>query len=246
MKQSGGKNIKGVVLGFMAAVCLCLFLGPCQGCKILEVWRKELTKSQPHPALPRIVPCKEIVDDMRALWSFERNYAYRHKVLAASISDMGDGTGIGKNGFVLKPALWAARIDGDNAQPEAATYTVKNPATGRRESAQYFFGVFPVKADTGERDRFSVVIMAVPEKPAEDDSCFIALCGPVSLQNDFSFDKEWPVFQLKAKSAVVESLRNLQFATHAELIQRLMAGDMKEFVTKTFYNLYYPQEGEQH
>ena len=98
-----------------------------------------------------------------------------------------------------------------------------------------------MKLETGERDRFSVVIVSVPEKPAGDDACFIALCGPVNLQNDFTFDKEWPVFQLKAAATVVQEIRNLQSATHDELKSRLTTGDLAKYVTKAFKNLYYPQ-----
>jgi hypothetical protein len=159
---------------------------------------------------------------------------------------MGDGTGIGKNGFVLKPSIWASRIDDDNDTPEPVAYKVKNPATGTLEIARYRFGVFPVKLETGGRDRFSVAIVSVPEKPAGDDACFIALCGPVNLQNDFTFDKEWPVFQLKADATVVRVIRNLQSATHDELKSQLKTGDLAKYVTKTFDNLYYPQEEGQH
>lgn len=243
--QSG--CVKGVIFGFVAGAGLCLFLGPCSGCKTLERWWNEIMSSKaPESQVLRMVPCKEIVDDIRAIWSYERNYAYRHKSLAASIGEMGDGTGIGKNGFVLKPAIWASRIDDDNATPEPVSYKVKNPATGTLEIARYRFGVFPVKLETGERDLFSVVIVSVPEKPAGDDACFIALCGPVNLQNDFTFDKEWPVFQLKAAATVVQEIRNLQSATHDELKSRLATGNLAKYVTKTFNNLYYPQEEGHH
>ena len=159
---------------------------------------------------------------------------------------MGDGTGIGKNGFVLKSAIWESRIDDDNASPKPLTYKVKNPATGALESARYRFGVFPVKLETGERDCYSVVIASVPEKPAEDDACFLALCGPVELRNTFSLDREWPVFQLKATATVVQMIRNFQSATHDELKRRLTTGDLAKYVTKTFNNLYYPQGERQH
>lgn len=246
MKSRKG-SAKSVVFGFIAGVGLCLFIGPCSGCKTLvQLWENYISPETPPPPILRVVPCKEIVDDIRAIWSFERNYAYRHKSLAASISEMGDGTSIGKNGFVLKPAIWASRIDDDNATPEPVPYKVKNPATGTLEIARYRFGVFPVKLETGERDRFSVVIVSVPEKPADDDVCFMALCGPVNLQNDFSFDKEWPVFQLKAAATVVQVICNPQSATHDELKHRLTTGDLAKYVTKTFCNLYYPQGEGQH
>ncbi|MBR3222555.1 MAG: hypothetical protein IKF72_10035 [Kiritimatiellae bacterium] len=252
-KHNREGSAKCLMLGFIAGISLCLFLSHCSGCKHIQSVVETAVNAvrdaivpPPPPPPPRDVPCKAIVDDIRAIWSFERSYAYRHKALAASISEMGDGTGIGKNGFVLKPSIWASRIDGENASYKPVSYEVKNPATGDSEIAGYRFGVFPIKLETGERDRFSVVIVAVPDKPAEDDVCFMALCGPVNLQNDFTFDKEWPVFQLKAKPSVVESIRNLQVTTHKELMQRLTSGDLKSSVTKTFANLYYPQDEGQH
>ena len=249
MKRNRAGNAKCLTLGFIAGVSLCL-LAQCSGCKhiqsairpVVEAV-KDLLGQTPPPSPPsRVVPCKEIVDDIRAIWSFERNYAWRHKSLAGSISAMGDGSGIGKNGFVLKPSIWASRLDHDNAKPEPLSYTVKDPATGHFEIARYRFGVFPMKLETGELDQFSVVIVSVPDKPAEDDACFMALCGPINLHNDFTFDKEWPVLQLTAQPSVVELMINLQSATHKELMQRLTSGDLKRFVKKTFANLFYPQD----
>ena len=236
-------SAKGFVLGLMAGVSLCIFIGPCSGCKILEeVWKKVSEQvSQPSP---RIVPCKEIVDDLRGLWSYERNYAYRHKELAPSISKMGDGTGIGKDGFVLTSSLWEARID-DNTNAVPVAYRIANTKTGRKESVgAYRFGIVSALTEGGEIDRFSVVLIAVPEVAANDDFCFIALCGPINLQNDFSFDKEWPVFQLNAKEDVVRKVRGLKPTSIDSLKKRLESGDLKRYVTRTFCNLYYPKNAK--
>lgn len=235
-------SAKVVVLGFIAGVSLCVFLGPCSGCKTLEdVWIK-ISGHEPPPQPPRIVPCKEIVDDLRGLWSYERNYAYRHKELASSISKMGDGAGIGKDGFVLSSSLWEARID-DNTNAVPVAYRIANTKTGRKESVgAYRFGIVPALTSAGEIDRFSVVLVAVPEVHAKDDFCFIAVCGPISLKNDFSFDKEWPVFQLNAREEVIREIRELKPVLIDNLIQRLTSGDLKRHVSRTFLNLYYPKD----
>ena len=195
----------------------------------------------PPPPGRRIVPKKELVDDLRTLWSFERNYAYRHKSLAASIGEMGDGAGIGKEGFVLKPSLWEARLDGDGSR-RPASYRIASARTKQKENVgAYRFGVFPAYGSTGEREPFSVFLVAVPQTPSKDDVCFVALCGPVNLQNDFSFDLEWPVFQLRADAEAVKALCGVGKTSIAVLKERLEHGDLKFFVQRNFVGLYYPQ-----
>lgn len=194
-----------------------LYLAGCEGTK-------------PHvPPSPPPRPCAEIVENLRTLWGFERNFAYRNKALAASIGELGDGTGIGENGFVLKPALWKARLDA----PETA-----QKGTG---AGGYRYGIFPALTETGERDRFSAILVAVPETPSADNVCFAALCGPVNLRNDFSFDQKWPVFQLRAEKAAVDALRNLGPTTLPALEDRLDSGDLHGFVVLRFGGLYYPK-----
>ena len=237
----------GVVMGFIAVASLCLFLGPCSGCEqIKKLWNeiaKEIPLPPPKPS--KVVLCNEIVNDLRTLWSYERNYAYRHKSLASSISEMGDGSGIGKDGFVLISSLWEARIDDDNKNIRPNSYRLMDTKTGKQKSiGAYRFGIVPVLTSAGEIDRFSVILVAVPEIPADDDFCFIALCGPVNLQNDFSFDKEWPVYQLKAKKEVVREIRGLKRISIDSLTQRLTQGDLKRYVNRTFRNLYYPKDGK--
>ena len=245
MSKSRRGSVKGVMLGFIAGVSLCVWLGHCSGCKTLERFLEKISIKEQPPTPPkssRVVPCKEIVDDLRVLWSYERNYAYRHKELASSISKMGDGTGIGKDGFVLSSSLWGARIDGNtNAVP--ISYRIANAKTERKEPVgAYRFGIVPTLTSAGELDRFSAILVAVPENPSEDDFCFVALCGPVNLQNDFSFDKEWPVYQLHAKDEVVREIRGLKPISIDGLAQRLTGGDLKCHVSRTFRNLYYPKD----
>ena len=195
----------------------------------------------PPPPPQKVVPRKELVDDIRTLWSFERNYGWRNKYLALSISEMGYGADIGKNGFVTVAKLWDARLDADNVTPEPAKYRIANPSgSGMIETGGYKFGIFPVKSVTGERDKLSAIIVAIPEKASADDSCFVALCGPVNFTNDFSFDLEWPVYELKAAPVAWNALRNPGNQTFGELESRLTSGDLGKFQIRSFRNLYYP------
>ena len=53
MRSRRGSAI-GVMIGFIAGVSLCIFLGPCSGCKMLEELWREITTS--------ILP-KEIIEE---------------------------------------------------------------------------------------------------------------------------------------------------------------------------------------
>lgn len=196
----------------------------------------------PHqgPKSP-VVPKRELVEDLRVLWSFERNYAYFNKGFATSIGELGDGTGIGMNGFVRKISIWEARLDAaEGGRP--ASYRITNPTTGNKQTiGAYRFGLHPVLSETGERDRFSAVLVSVPETAFEQDSCFVALCGPVDLRNDFSFDRDWPVYELSASSNVVEALRTLPATTFSELERRIASGDLSKYRTGFFRGLAYPE-----
>ncbi len=221
------KNKKRLLFGLA-------FVAGCIGCCTHIAW--------PPEGSSRIVPCKELVDDLRTLWSFERNYAYRNKQLASSIGEMGDGAGIGKDGFVLKQSLWESRLDATGVA-HAASYRIADPKNGRKQTVgAYRFGIFPVLSENGEREIFSAILVSVPETPADDDACFVALCGPVDLKNDFSFDRDWPVYQLVAKSQVVSALKNHRSATFGELERRLTAGDLSTFVIRSFRGLSYPTD----
>lgn len=220
------KNKKRLLFGLA-------FVAGCIGCCTHIAW--------PPEGSSRIVPCKELVDDLRTLWSFERNYAYRNKQLASSIGEMGDGAGIGKDGFVLKPSLWESRLDATGVA-HAASYRIADPKNGRKQTVgAYRFGIFPVLSENGERESFSAILVAVPEHPASDDTCFVALCGPVDLKNDFSFDRDWHVFQLMATPIAVKALRELRPATFSELEHRMANGDLSKFVVGSFRGLSYPE-----
>lgn len=229
--MNGKRKDRNSVYRLLAGIAL---LAGCIGCCTRIDW--------PPPGSTRIVPCKELVNDLRTLWSFERNFAYSKKRLAASIGELGDGAGIGKNGFVLKASLWDARLDSSES-PRPVSYRIDDPSSkGKKPVGAYRFGIFPVLSETGERDPFSAVLVSVPENPAKDDACFIALCGPADLKNDFSFDRDWPVYQLVAAPQVVKDLRSLPPARFSELERRMTAGDLSTFVIRSFRGFSYPKD----
>ena len=176
----------------------------------------------------KLLPIRDVLDDLRVIWSYERNYSYDLRHAATSMDELGDGTAIGKNGHVLKPALWKARIEAGNSG-EPVAYSLSDGGRGF-----YRFAIFPILSDSGEKERFAAVLAALPSVPDADDVCFIALCGPANLTNDFSFDKAWPVFLVRAEKAVMDQILGLAEApqTLSSLTERLVSGDLSTFVVQ--------------
>lgn len=184
----------------------------------------------PSPPPPKAIPLKEVVDDMRVLWSYERNYSYDVRHAATSMEELGDGTSIGKNGHILKPALWKARIEaGDDCEP--AGYSLPDGSVAR-----YRFAIFPALSDSGGKERFSAIIAAMPPVSDAADACVVALCGPANLTNDFSFDKAWPVYVTRAEKSAMDAILDLAKnpQTLTSLTDRFSSGDLSSFVIRNF------------
>lgn len=190
----------------------------------------------------KIVPRKELVDDLRVLWSFERNFAHKNKRFSNSIEEMGVGFEMGSEGDVLKRSIWDARWEaGANGIP--AEYKVNlHDALGKAKLGAYRFRVIPVVDDAGNDIPLTRVLAVFPQNPLRDDSCFIAICGPVDLRNDFTFSKAWPVFELRAENEAVVVFRDMR-STTVQAVQKRMAreGDLAQFVIKSFFGLEWPE-----
>lgn len=211
------------------------------GCKALD---GDGPPSKPPHTTPsrRIVPEKELVDDLRVLWSYERNFAYHHhhKRLSNSIEELRPGFEMGADGYVLKQSIWDARWEaGDGGTP--ASYKVDLPGQGKKKVGAYRFRVIPVTDEEGKDAPLTRVLVALPKVPADDDVCFVALCGPVDLRNDFTFSMAWPVYELKATKAVVEALRGMESVQVDILKSRLTDGDLAPFVKASFKGLEWPE-----
>lgn len=170
---------------------------------------------------------KADLKDLRGLWSFQRNYAYRHKRLASSLNEMGDGTGIGKDGFVLIPKIWERRLENDKFSPKAGVSRLS---------------MKDVLGPSGDIDKMSKVLISTPSIPSKGSSILLSLVGPVNLQNDFSFDKEWPTYQLNGDKNVVDLVLGLGPQTLEGLMERLNTGDLSKHVIKSFNGMYYPDQ----
>lgn len=165
------------------------------------------------------------LNDLRALWSFQRNYAYRNKRLASSLNEMGDGTGIGKDGFVLNSRIWENRLENGEFSPKRGKSRLS---------------MMDVLSPSGDNDNMSKVLISTPSIPSKGSHVLISLVGPVTLQNDFSFDKEWPTYLLNGEKNVVDLVLGLKPQTLEELKERLDTGDLSKHVNKSFNGLYYP------
>ena len=196
----------------------------------------------PPPQPPYIVPEREIVDDLCVLWSFERNFAHRYKRLSSSIEEMRCGFERGADGYVLKRPIWEARWEADD-RGAPASYKVDSPEQGNKKKVgAYRFRVIPVTDNAGNDIPLARVLSAFPQTPAEDDVCFVALCGPVDLKNDFSWSKAWPVYELKATEDVVGIIRALESISLDQFQSRLADGDLASFVKTKFDGLEWPDQ----
>jgi hypothetical protein len=170
-----------------------------------------------------------------------RNFAHHYKRLPSSIEEMGAGFEIGTDGYVLRQSIWDARWEaGSSGTPSA--YRIQLP--GSREKTRignYRFRVIPVMDDGGNDSPLTRVLAVFPQSSSEADVCFVALCGPVDLRNDFSFAKAWPVWELRAERDVVELLQRVPSMTTDGIATKLSSdGDFGHFVKTSFVALEWP------
>lgn len=158
-----------------------------------------------------IVPADEqTIDEMRAIWGYERDFSLRNKKFAKSISELGDGAGVGKDGFCLRAHVWNARYDADNANRRGS------PAR-KSDDLRYFYRLMPQQSPSGEEIPLAVVIAAIPEN--ESNPAFVVLCGPVDLANDFSFNKEWKVYKFSGAPELLSALKTAE-SISAETVEK--------------------------
>lgn len=118
---------------------------------------------------------EEVADLLRVIWSYNRSYAYDKRNLPRSISELQDGTAIGRDGHVLNPKIWRARIDSDNNDIDPYT---------SRSGIQWRFGQSGAYTDKN-RDFHSGALFAIPSK----GSIYVETPQIADLKNEFSFDK---------------------------------------------------------
>ena len=171
------------------AVVIIIVLSGCQTVRdeCVAVWEKVIAifSSQPQPPPPMGLELsdKSTIASVRAIWEFERDYSLRKKAFADSITELGDGSEIGRNGFCLRGYVWRGRYEAKDRESDKS----------RDDQVGYFYKLMPQSDEHGEKKPFSVVIAAIPEK--DSVPAFVALCGPVDLLNDFSFNQKWPLYK---------------------------------------------------
>ena len=225
MTKNGSSSI-GALLVIVAIITAALAIVTEPGrevCKQIKEWI-----NPPPSNSPGELPIKQVVDDLRVLWSYERSFSYDVRHAATSMEELGDGTSIGRNGHVLKPELWKARVEPDD-KCEPAGYGLPD-----RSIARYRFGIFPILSENGEKERFAAVLAALPPTADASDACFVALCGPADLTNDFSFDKAWPVYIVRAEKTAMDAILDLATnpKTFASLTSRFTTGDLSSLVIR--------------
>lgn len=141
------------------------------------------------------------ITELRAIWDYQRTFSLRNKKFASSITEFGDGSGIKAKGICLRGNVWKARYEAD--APEAIDT--------REDRVKYFYRLLPQAADNGEVIPLASVIVAIPEK--DGDAAFVALCGPVDLANDFSFNKVWKVYKFVKGSDVLARIKDKSTTT---------------------------------
>ena len=171
----------------MLTVLLVFLLGFIAGCTshknknfLISMFSTE--KIHINPPVEKIsadIRDKPILKGMKYIWEYQEDFAYRHKRLPCSISEMGDGTQIGRNGIVTRRHIWEARYDAREPKPDSET------------GSRYCYKTIQV---TSAACTNTSAIVAIPV--ATTNAFFIAICGPVDLTDPLSFKRRFPVYKL--------------------------------------------------
>ncbi len=148
---------------------------------------------------------KTTIASVRALWEFERDYSLRKKVFADSITELGDGSEIGRNGFCLRWYVWRGRYEAKDRVADKS----------REDLVGYFYKLMPQLDEKGGKKPLSVVLAAIPEN--DSNPAFVALCGPVDLSNDLTFHQKWHLYKFKNVPELLGMLKSRMSLSAAEI-----------------------------
>lgn len=169
-----------------------------------------LTSTPPPPGpLELVSEDKSTIASVRALWEYERDYSLRKKAFADSITELGDGSELGRDGFCLRWYVWRARYEASDRVADAS----------RDDHIGYFYRLMPQADANGRKNPFSVVLAAIPEK--DSDPAFVALCGPVDLSDDFTFNKTWKLYKFVSATNLLNILKSREMVSSDEIISNL-------------------------
>ncbi len=192
MMKSMRRSARDLGLGFMVGVGLCVFLGPCSGCK----WFMSVINQSPRATSRTEVIVEEEQNEaqkiMAKIFSSAQN-SFAHKsngIMACSIEELGDGFTIGKYGALIYEEIWAARI---TCPKEEADERANNSVPVKKMLERpYRYGVMKVQGISSKmNDNLTTCIVAVP---ANDKvvPALVMLAGPVE-RDPQDFMKTWPV-----------------------------------------------------
>ena len=168
----------------------------------------------PQPGHLELVPAdKSTIASVRALWEFERDYSLRKKVFADSITELGDGSEIGRNGFCLRWYVWRGRYEAKDRVADKS----------REDHVGYFYKLMPQLDEKGGKKPLSIVLAAIPEN--DSNPAFVALCGPVDLANDLTFNQKWHLYKFKNVPGLLEMLKSRTSISAAEIENSLPKTD---------------------
>lgn len=200
-------------ISLMAALVICVLAGCTSilaGCTSIRKAIREIIGPPPTPPPMQLVDSdKSTIASVRALWEFERDYSLRKKAFVDSITELGDGSEIGRNGFCLRWYVWRARYEDKDRVSDKS----------RDDGVGYFYKLMPQLDEKGGKRPLSVVLAAIPEK--DSDPAFVALCGPVDLSNDLSFHQKWHLYKFKDEG-LLEMLKSRTSISAAEITNSLL------------------------
>lgn len=164
---------------------------------------------------------KSVLKGLKYIWEYQEDFAYRHKRLPDSISEMGDGTQIGRTGIITRRHIWEARYDSENPKPD--------PDTENR------YCYFTVRASSTTATNISAII-AIPEN--KTNAYLVAVCGPFDLKDPLTFKRKAKIFKL---SADFEKFLGKMISTPSisldDLDNCLNTGTKKKFIYDGFFAL---------
>lgn len=206
-ENEGMKMKKKMKKMIVLVVAIIVVLAGCEtvrdGCK------KIIDEIFPPPTPPAPIMLvdadKTTIASVRALWEFERDYSLRKKVFADSITELGDGSEIGRNGFCLRWYVWRGRYEAKDRVADKS----------REDHVGYFYKLMPQLDEKGGKKPLSVVLAAIPEN--DSYPAFVALCGPVDLSNDLTFHQKWHLYKFKNVPELLGMLKSRTSISAAEI-----------------------------
>ena len=193
---------RGAVIGFIAGVSLCIFLGSCSGCKTLEIFWSEIKKALSLPPSSQI-NAEQIAYATTNMFHLFRDaqydYVHRHGgTMANSVSELGNGFSIGSHGSLIREEIWLARFDRPENEyvPEAQQSQLERNILAR----PYRYAILPVQGcNSSALDSRTTCILAVPVT-REEIPMLVLFAGPIR-SDPADFYRPYPIHKVSDATA---------------------------------------------